>query len=277
MVPSPASTSARTSAPSFAAQPPHSVRSVRRSPGRAAGEPGRIAGAAAGSRGTRMGRIIRVRRYHPRMGAVGSRWAPRSSKPVRSRLTRPGGFDSHALPPPDFGSARRRSSAIIAGVIAPAAPRPPSVERLLAAVRASVGEREHVALVAAARDEIAAERARLVAGAAPRPLAAIADALVARLASLDSGGPPVRVLNATGVIVHTNLGRAPWPEAAIRAAEAATREPLFLELDPETGKRGRRYRRAEEHLVALTGAEDALVTNNCAAALVLAVGLAGRK
>ena len=160
---------------------------------------------------------------------------------------------------------------------APAPSRPPSVERLLAAVRASVGEREHAALVAAARDEIAAERARLVSGAPPRPLAALADALVARLASLDADGPPTRVINATGVIVHTNLGRAPWPEAAIRAAEAATREPLFLELDPETGKRGRRYRRAEEHLVALTGAEDALVTNNCAAALVLAVGLAGRK
>jgi L-seryl-tRNA(Ser) seleniumtransferase len=159
-------------------------------------------------------------------------------------------------------------------VTAPAASRPPSVERLLAAVRTSVGEREHVALVAAARDEIAAERARLVAGAPPRPLATLAGALVARLASLDGGGPPMRVINATGVIVHTNLGRAPWPEAAIRAAEAATREPLFLELDPETGKRGRR---AEEHLVALTGAEDALVTNNCAAALVLAVGLAGRK
>lgn len=134
-----------------------------------------------------------------------------------------------------------------------------------------------MALVAAARDEIAAERARLVAGAAPRPLAALADALVARLASLDAGGPPARVLNATGVLIHTNLGRAPWPEAATRAAEAATRDALFLELDRETGKRGSRYRRAEEHLVALTGAENALVTNNCAAALVLAVGLAGRK
>ena len=92
-----------------------------------------------------------------------------------------------------------------------------------------------------------------------------------------SGQAPTRVINATGVIVHTNLGRAPWPEAAIRAAEAAAREPLFLELDRATGRRGRRYRAVEEHLVALTGAEDALVTNNCAAALVLAVGLAGRK
>jgi L-seryl-tRNA(Ser) seleniumtransferase len=174
-------------------------------------------------------------------------------------------------------SARGRSSAIIADVSAPPAPRPPSVERLLAAVRASDGQRDHAALVAAARDEIAAERARLASGAAPRPLAGLAEALVARLASLDADGRPVRVINATGVIVHTNLGRAPWPDAAIRAAEAATRDALFLELDRASGVRGGRYRAAEEHLVALTGAEDALVTNNCAAALVLAVGLAGRK
>ncbi|MFH0750825.1 MAG: L-seryl-tRNA(Sec) selenium transferase [Chloroflexota bacterium] len=156
-------------------------------------------------------------------------------------------------------------------------PRPPSVERLLAAVRPRAGEREHGALVAAAREEVADERVRLAAGEQPRPIDALGNGVVARLDAHVAGSLPPRVINATGVIVHTNLGRAPWPEAAIRAAEAATREPLFLELDRETGRRGRRFRVAEEHLVALTGAEDALVTNNCAAALVLAVGLAGRK
>jgi L-seryl-tRNA(Ser) seleniumtransferase len=75
------------------------------------------------------------------------------------------------------------------------------------------------------------------------------------------------------VIVHTNLGRAPWPAAA--AIEAATGYTL-LEIDRDTGRRGRRFRLAEEHLIALTGAEDALVTNNNAAAIVLAVGLVGR-
>ena len=54
------------------------------------------------------------------------------------------------------------------------------------------------------------------------------------------------------------------------------RATLLLEIDRETGRRGARFRQAEEHLVALTGAEDALVTNNNAAALALAVGLAGR-
>ena len=82
------------------------------------------------------------------------------------------------------------------------------------------------------------------------------------------------MINATGVIVHTNLGRAPWPEAASRAALAAASGTLFLELDRDTGRRGRRLREAEDHLVALTGAEDALVTNNNAAALVIAVALA---
>ena len=92
-----------------------------------------------------------------------------------------------------------------------------------------------------------------------------------------SGHPaPPAVINATGVIVHTNLGRAPWPAAAAEAvADLATRYQL-LELDRATGRRGQRARIAEDHLVALTGAEDALVTNNNAAALALAVGLAGR-
>jgi L-seryl-tRNA(Ser) seleniumtransferase len=86
----------------------------------------------------------------------------------------------------------------------------------------------------------------------------------------------VPVINATGVIVHTNLGRAPWPaEVAALLGEVAT-DYLLLELDRETGRRGRRFRAAEDALVALTGAEDALVTNNNAAAVALAVGLAGR-
>ncbi len=155
--------------------------------------------------------------------------------------------------------------------------RPPAVERLLAAVRPRAGNRAHGALVTAARETVADERTRLDAGERPRSLDALAAAVVARLDGLSAGGRPAPVLNATGVIVHTNLGRAPWPEAAIVAAGAATREPLFLELDRASGRRGPRYRAAEEHLVALTGAEEALVVNNCAAALVLAVGLTGRK
>jgi len=85
------------------------------------------------------------------------------------------------------------------------------------------------------------------------------------------------VLNATGVILHTNLGRAPWPAAAIEAATRAAAGYSLLEFDRDAGRRGPRFRAAEEHLIALTGAEDALVTVNNAAALALAVGLAGKR
>src|SRR5207342_45067 len=91
-----------------------------------------------------------------------------------------------------------------------------------------------------------------------------------------AGREVATAINATGVIVHTNLGRAPWPRAALEAAAAAG-SAMLLEIDRETGRRGARFRQAEEHLIALTGAADALVTNNNAAALGLAVGLAGRK
>ena len=87
---------------------------------------------------------------------------------------------------------------------------------------------------------------------------------------------PATVLNATGVILHTNLGRAPWPAAAIAAANRVAGAYSLLEFDRDAGRRGPRFRVAEEHLIALTGSEDALVTINNAAALVLAVGLAGR-
>ncbi len=153
-------------------------------------------------------------------------------------------------------------------------PRPPSVERVIAAARPRLGERAHDAVVSMAREVIADERARLagngVTGRSPEALAAD---LLDRLETHSHVGT---LINATGVIVHTNVGRAPWPRAAIEAATLAAGDYLFLELDRATGRRGRRYREAEDLLVALTGADDALVTNNNAAAVALAVGLAGR-
>jgi L-seryl-tRNA(Ser) seleniumtransferase len=157
-----------------------------------------------------------------------------------------------------------------------AARRPPSIERVLAAVRSELdGTVDPRAMADAARAVVADERARLAAGADPAPVEKLATEVVARIASY-SVVPLETVINATGVIVHTNLGRAPWPRAAIEAAAEAAGAYLLLELDRETGRRGARFRQAEEHLIALTGAEDALVTNNNAAALALAVGLAGR-
>jgi L-seryl-tRNA(Ser) seleniumtransferase len=145
-----------------------------------------------------------------------------------------------------------------------------------------VGERDLAAVLAMARAVVDEERARLAGpGEGTATLAARAPGelgaeVAARLEALERGAGPEPVINATGVIVHTNLGRAPWPDSAMRAARAAAEGTLFLELDRGTGRRGRRYREAEDHLVALTGAEDALVTNNNAAALAITVGLAGR-
>ena len=95
----------------------------------------------------------------------------------------------------------------------------------------------------------------------------------------DANRPSLRrVINATGVVIHTNLGRAPLAEVAIRAIEQSARGFSNLEYDLDSGKRGSRYSHCVALLRQLTGAEDALVVNNCAAAMVLALNaLAHRK
>jgi L-seryl-tRNA(Ser) seleniumtransferase len=78
-----------------------------------------------------------------------------------------------------------------------------------------------------------------------------------------------RVLNGTGVVLHTNLGRAPLARAAVDAISRIAQGFTNLEYDVERGERGSRYVHCAALLRELTGAEDALVVNNCAAALVL--------
>ncbi|HSH32324.1 MAG TPA: L-seryl-tRNA(Sec) selenium transferase [Actinomycetota bacterium] len=117
-------------------------------------------------------------------------------------------------------------------------------------------------------EELVAVRRRAADGhAAPSPEDIVTSAIT--LASrIATGITPV--INATGVVLHTNLGRAPLPTAAIAAAVQAGGYS-DLEIDRGTGRRGKRSRRAEQLLIALTGAEDALVVNNCAAALLLSL------
>lgn len=161
----------------------------------------------------------------------------------------------------------------------------PSIEQLrqrpaVAALEARYG---HALVVDALRAEAGALRDRVASGADAPPSAdqaaeGIETALAGRLTSL--GAPSLRrVINATGVIIHTNLGRAPLSSAAAaRVAEIATGY-ANLELDLDEGARGRRDVHAERLLCRLTGAEAAVVVNNNAAAtmLMLAALASGRE
>ena len=124
--------------------------------------------------------------------------------------------------------------------------------------------------VRAARDEIELVRGAAARGEQPATTAAIAEAgmLRARLVLADAPRP---VINATGVIVHTNLGRAPLSERALDAVRAAAGGFSDLEYDLATGRRGSRSSHITDVVREVTGAEAALVLNNNAAAVFLAL------
>lgn len=111
-------------------------------------------------------------------------------------------------------------------------------------------------------------RARVAAGApAPDPNV-LRGQVLATLAAAQTEGL-IGVINATGVLLHTNFGRAPLSQRALRAVAELGAGYTNLEYDLSAGERGSRYARVARPLRALTGAEDALVVNNCAAAVLL--------
>lgn len=134
----------------------------------------------------------------------------------------------------------------------------------------------HALAVGAARQVIDEVRADVRAGRCER-LPDVAG-LAAERARILGEGRLVSVINATGVVVHTNLGRAPWSPAA-RAAANRAMGYCDVELDRVTGLRGGRLSGLGAQIRHLTGAEAALVVNNCAAAvlLVLTALAAGRE
>jgi L-seryl-tRNA(Ser) seleniumtransferase len=135
-------------------------------------------------------------------------------------------------------------------------------------------------VVGAVRAEVNAERERLKSTRNGPP--ADASTLAARAAAraLADARPSLRrVFNATGIVLHTNLGRAPLADSAREAVAAIAAGYSSLEFDLETGARGGRGAGVERWLTRLTGAEAAIAVNNGAAAvlLVLSALAAGRK
>ncbi|MGF1465558.1 MAG: L-seryl-tRNA(Sec) selenium transferase [Sandaracinaceae bacterium] len=152
--------------------------------------------------------------------------------------------------------------------------RLPAVNALLrtAALRPRVEASGRDAVVVAARAVLEEARGRIREGAPAPPTDELATRVAARLDRRPT--PFRRVINATGVVLHTNLGRAPLPDAAW-AAMAEARGYCDLEMDLGTGRRASRLRGIEGPLLAVTAAEAGMAVNNNAAALLLALaGLA---
>ena len=149
----------------------------------------------------------------------------------------------------------------------------PSVDQL---VRAVAGREElrgvsRPRVTATVREVLDGERRRIL-GARAAP--ADADTLATRVVQSLAGGRAFSlrpVINATGVVLHTNLGRALLSPAALERLHQVAAAYSNLELDIETKERGSRYSHVEKLVQRLTGAEDVLVVNNNAAAVLLAL------
>jgi L-seryl-tRNA(Ser) seleniumtransferase len=152
----------------------------------------------------------------------------------------------------------------------------PSVERVLQhpTVRSQLATEPRELIVDAIRDELEAARVALARGEPAPGLDAVAAHVVARFTQ--TWQPTLRpVINATGVVLHTNLGRAPLSGATLAAMEQVARGYSSLEFDVAAGERGSRHEHVSTLLQRLTGAEAALVVNNNASAVLLTLaGLA---
>ena len=151
----------------------------------------------------------------------------------------------------------------------------PSVDQLLRTdaarqLRESIGLKRVTAIARTVTSEIRSSIRQnpLENGHSPQALLAEAVQRMEQMAKREGETGIKKVINATGVLLHTNLGRAPLSTAARAAVEEAAGH-CNLEYDIATGSRGKRGARVEALLKELTGAEDALVVNNCAAAALL--------
>ena len=146
----------------------------------------------------------------------------------------------------------------------------PSVERLLSdeSIALLIDEHSRPVVLELVRQELDDARSSIKSGnPAPRQDEIIA-AIGERAESLTEDWPR-HVINATGVVLHTNLGRSPLSKDAIRAMQRAAQGYSDLELDLSTGRRGSRQAHISELVARVTGAEAALVVNNNASAVML--------
>lgn len=152
----------------------------------------------------------------------------------------------------------------------------PSVDQLLrtetaASLRKLVGLSRLTVIARAVTDQMRAKilASEMSSGNTRETLLLQAEERLKQVEAHESKTGIRRVINATGVILHTNLGRAPLSQTARAAIASEAAGYCTLEYDAVSGSRGRRGARVEELLIELTGAEDALVVNNCAAAALL--------
>jgi L-seryl-tRNA(Ser) seleniumtransferase len=154
----------------------------------------------------------------------------------------------------------------------------PSVDRLLKEekIRQLLEIFPHDLVVELVRENLANYRARIAHTKEPPSVNKIVENICSQAQSLVN--PTLRpLINATGVVLHTNLGRAPLSQAAVAAMADISRGYNNLEFDIETGERGSRHIHTEALLCRLTGAEAALVVNNNAAAVLLALTVFAKK
>ena len=155
----------------------------------------------------------------------------------------------------------------------------PSVDRIISdqRIKQFQGKYPHDFIVDVVRQRVEQERMLIMKGNACTGLGGIIDDVVLRIEAL--GQLNLRpVINASGVLLHTNLGRSPLSQESTAAMVLISRGYCNLEFDLDTGSRGSRYAHVEQLLCQLTGAEAAMVVNNNAAAvLVTLTALAKRK
>ena len=157
-------------------------------------------------------------------------------------------------PPEQSGARRFRSLPAVHALAASLPPDLPAVWR-----------------VEAAKTAIARARARIADGESPEPVLSDVAHDAGRLAERYAHPSLRPVINATGVVLHTNLGRAPLAEAVAAKVAAVAAGYSTLEYDAEHGARGSRHVHVEHELTAITGAEAAMAVNNNAAAVFLAL------